>query len=592
MKSSIRNTLKFIPVLLASSTCFAETTDPVVITATRTAQTADNTISPVIVITRTEIERSATSDITDLLRIHAGIDIGRNGGPGQQTSIFIRGTDSNHAVIMIDGVKLNPGTIGTPAIQNIRPEMIERIEIVKGPRSTLYGSDAIGGVINIITRRPKARQTNIRAGAGSFNNRSLTVNSHGEVSPGLRAGLVLDALKTDGFPTRSTSGLESAYDNTSLQFYLKKKLAKGDIEFSHWTSTGKTEYLDFFLNPVSQDYRNSTSSIGLNHSMGENWNSKVKIAQMKDFIDQNQGSDYAHTTRNTLDWQNDIQVNANNLFTGGLYLSSEKARAVSFGTILNVDTTVNAAFAQNDFTRGAHHAVTGVRYTDHETFGSNTDWNLEYAYKINSNWTFTSGIATGFRAPDATDRFGFGGNPALKPEESTNKEIGLRYRKGSHKAQINAFHNKIKNLVVYNTTTSLNENLEAARIKGIELSYKYQVKHWALGAEAIVQDPENLTNGKQLARRAERTLALSANYLQPAYNLGLQVVGTSERPDSDFSSTINGGYALVNILGGYQYSKQLTFRGRIENLLDKHYELASTYRTAERSFFAEMNYQF
>lgn len=581
-----------VPVLFCSSLALAETADPVVITATRTTQTADNTITPMTVITRSEIEQSATSDITDILRFHAGIDIGRNGGPGQQTSIFIRGTDSNHVVVMIDGVKINPGTIGTPAIQNIRPEMIQRIEIIKGPRSTLYGSDAIGGVINIITRKPQKKDIRIKASAGSFKTGAFSFSAHGKASSDIQAGIVLDTLQTDGFPARTTSSINAGYDNKSLQFYLRKKMRRGDIELNHWTSKGNTQYLDFFLNPIDQDYKNSTTSVGIRLVPNNKWSSKLKIAQAKDFIDQSQSSDYAHTSRNSLDWQNDIQLNANNLLTGGVYLSSEKVRALSYGTGINENTTVNAVYFQNNYTTGNHHIVAGLRYTDHENFGGNITGNLEYAYKLTANWTVTSGIATGFHAPDATDRFGFGGNPALNPEESTNTELGLRYQKGPHKAQLNLYNNRIDNLIVYNTTTSTNENLQAARIRGMELSYKFRVKHWLLGVEAVAQDPKNLTNGKQLARRAEQSLSLSAYYNQSKYNLGIQALGVGSRPDSDFSSTINGGYALVNLLGSYRYNKKLTLRGRIENLLDKHYELAANYRTAERSFYAEMSYQF
>ena len=134
--------------------------DTIIVTATRTEIPLDQATVPVSVITREDIELSMATDLAELLRFEAGIDIGRNGGPGQATSIFLRGTESNHTLLLIDGVRMNPGTIGGAAIQHISPEVIERVEIVKGARSALFGTDAIGGVINIITRR--AGETSFR----------------------------------------------------------------------------------------------------------------------------------------------------------------------------------------------------------------------------------------------------------------------------------------------------------------------------------------------------------------------------------------------------------------------------------------------
>jgi vitamin B12 transporter len=577
---------------LSTSKVLAQTQQPVVITATRTAQTADNTLSPVIVITRDEINNSSVTEITDLLRMHAGIDIGRNGGPGQQTSIFLRGTDSNHTLVMIDGVKINPGTIGTPAIQNIRLDMIQRIEIVKGPRSTLYGSDAIGGVINIITRRPASKEISLIMGGGSFGTANFSLDSHGTLAKDLKGGISISKLNTEGYPTRTTSTIKRGYTNTSLQTYLRKNIGQSSMEINHWVSSGTTEYLDFFLNPIDQDYRNSVSSLSATFNPTTTWSSQLKLSRMKDLIDQNQGSDFAHTDRNVLDWQNNIQVGEVQLITAGITLSREKTRASVFGTGFNEKTAVNAFYIQDDITQGKHHLLAGIRITDHEAFGNHTTGNLEYGYKLNKAWSFTAGTATGFRAPDSTDRFGFGGTPNLDPEESRNIEIGLRYKQGIHRLEVNAFRNDIDNLIVYNTTTSKVENLEQARITGIETIYKVQLNQWAIQAELIAQDPENVTQSKQLARRAKRTVALSANYNHSLYRYGIQILGTSERPDSDFSSTINAGYAVVNLNGVYRLSKNLSLTGKIDNVLDKKYELAANYNSTERSYHAELRYSF
>ena len=211
---------------------------PIVVTATRTAQIADESLASVIVIDRAQIAQSQAADVAELLRGHAGLDIGRNGGPGQPTSLFMRGTESNHVLVMVDGVKINPGTIGGAALQNIDPELIERIEIVKGPRSALYGSEAVGGVINIITRRAvTGLDGNAYVGAGRYGTRKAGAGLH-KGGGDYRAGIDIGYTDTAGFPTRTASDIASAYDNRSLNVYGGKTFGDNHVELSHWQAGG------------------------------------------------------------------------------------------------------------------------------------------------------------------------------------------------------------------------------------------------------------------------------------------------------------------------------------------------------------------
>ncbi|MCZ6881180.1 MAG: TonB-dependent receptor plug domain-containing protein, partial [Gammaproteobacteria bacterium] len=233
----------------------------IVVTATREKQTLASTLAPVLVIDREEIELSLARDLADLLRFHAGLEISRNGGTGQTTSVFVRGTDSNHVLVMIDGIKINPGTIGGAAIQNIRPQMIQRIEIVKGPRTSLYGSDAIGGVINVITRKADGK-VEFTAGAGRYGayDRGAAVSWRDE---GNALYASFSRFNTDGFPVRTGSNVDRGYDNNSARLQGNTRLGKLDLELSFWQASGTSEYLDFFAQPVSQDYRNQTLTLGL-----------------------------------------------------------------------------------------------------------------------------------------------------------------------------------------------------------------------------------------------------------------------------------------------------------------------------------------
>ncbi len=220
--------------------------ETIVVTATRTEIPLSDAIVPVTVITREDIELSLANDLAELLRFHAGIDLGRHGGPGQTTSVFLRGTESNHVLVLLDGVRVNPGTLGGAAIQHIAPEIIERIEIVAGARSALFGTDAIGGVINIITRRAEDAYVESSVGIGSFDTQTgyVSAGNHSEHS---EFGVTLNWQQTDGYAPRVDSDIERGYDNLSANIYAARRFGDSELGFRHWQTEGKVEYLDFLL---------------------------------------------------------------------------------------------------------------------------------------------------------------------------------------------------------------------------------------------------------------------------------------------------------------------------------------------------------
>jgi vitamin B12 transporter len=277
-------------------------TDTIIVTATRTEIPLDQATVPVSVITREDIELSMATDLSELLRFEAGIDIGRNGGPGQATSMFLRGTESNHALVLVDGVRMNPGTIGSAAIQHVSPEVIERVEIVKGARSALFGTDAIGGVINIITRRANESSFEAGAGGGSFDSRSAFVSA-GTRKGSNRFGATVDWQDTAGFPPREDSDIDRGYDNLTFNLYVARDLDRGEVSVRHWQAEGTVEYLDFFLNPVDQGFRNSTTALQFDNELSDRGASKLVIGYMQDHIEQNQSPDFVESDRLSIDWQ-------------------------------------------------------------------------------------------------------------------------------------------------------------------------------------------------------------------------------------------------------------------------------------------------
>ncbi|HEY5604190.1 MAG TPA: TonB-dependent receptor [Gammaproteobacteria bacterium] len=571
----------------------ADELQPVVVTATRTAQLADQTVTPAIVITRQDIELSQSRDVAELLRFHAGIELSRNGGPGQTTSLFVRGTDSDHVIVMIDGIKINARTVSIAAIQNINPDLIEQIEIVKGPRSSLYGSEGIGGVINIITRKSAQADDIIQAdaGAGTDNTRQLHIGYHTLVK-NARFGIDAKGFKTDGFPTLSNSSTDRGYENNSLNTYVNTALGATQVALAYWTAQGTTEYVTFLGDPVDQDFRNSVGSMSVKSAFGSHGSANLKLSRAIDDIAQNQSDDQAKTTRNAVDFQSDFDINGNNLLSAGWYYAEEKVDYVSFGSALpeaGRNNIVKAVFLQDDFKFAANHLVAALRYTDDKNFGDETTYNLDYGYSFSPQLRLLAGVGTGFRAPSPVDRYGFGGNPDLKAETSQNFELGSRYQPDNHHSfSASLFQNDIDNLINYNFATSALENIGRTRIRGLELGYQLRRQNWSSRMEILFQDPHDRDTGDRLLRRAKRILTAAVQYQKSAHTIGMDLLATSDR--EDFDATLPS-YGLVNFNYTYRLNPAWQFKTHIENLFDKEYQLASGFNAQDRFIMLSVAYQ-
>ncbi len=564
------------------------------VTATRTETAVSDVLAPVILIDRDDLERSLAPDISALLQFHAGIDIARNGGPGQTTSVFIRGTDSNHATVLVDGVRINPGTIGAAQIQNVSPDVVDRIEIVKGPRSTLYGTDAIGGVINIITRRYPTSGFDASIGYGRYDTREASFSGGFRGEKG-ELGITGVWLDTQGFPAQSLSNVDSGFENQSFSVRGHTSLGTTELGARVWYSEGTTEYLDFFLTPVSQDFR--TASAAADIAFGTDaWKSHLTLSRIEDDIEQNQSPDLARTRRNALDWQNDLRFDANQLLTAGVLLSRENTDSLVFGTGFDEDTSVNMGYVQDRIDIDRHHVLLALAYTDHETFGGETTWNAEYGLDVGAGTRVIFLAGTAFRAPDSTDRFGFGGNPDLDPESSRNLEVGVHQQLGANQLiTLNAFRNDIDDLIEFVVTDPVtfegqNQNIDRVRIEGLELAYQIRAADWSLRAEAIAQNPRDLTNHEPLLRRAKRSGTVSLTKAFGLHEFGLDMLMTGAR--EDFGGVRLEPYTLLNLYGRFALTPAWSVQVRLENALDEQYELASTYNTAGRSLFVATRYEF
>jgi len=582
-----------VPLCLLSGALHAEL-GPIVVTGTKTEVPQARSAVPVEVITSEQIRNSAATDAADLIQLYSNVDLARNGAYGKTTSIFIRGAESNHTLVLIDGVKMNPGTIGLAALQNISPDIIERIEIVKGPRSSLYGSDAIGGVINIITRKKiEGAQLNIVAGAGEDNTTKTGVSAlYGNET--LSTGVTVEQFDTDGIRITEASEENSGYDNQTINAFFDFQAGRSDFRFSYWEAKGNTEYYAFA--DLDQDFKNSVGSAVWDYALNGNISSHLRISTITDDIDQNQENflaelDFADTDRDEIEWKLDYLTDSSWIYSLGILKSEESVNARSFGTRIDEDTDINAAYImlQNQSENSSYDIV--VRQTDHEDFGNQTTWNIDYRYWVSAGTNVYVGAGEAFRAPDATDRFGSIGNPDLDPERSETIEFGIEHRLSENDIlSITYFANRIKDLIEPNATFTRVENIEKAKITGIEINLQGQQERWHYAVSLLAQNPENTELNETLSRRAKNRINTQVSYRQDRWQAGGNLLRVGKRDNSSFDTIVLERYEIANVFARYDITPSFSLSAKIENLFDKNYETAAGFNTKGRTAYAELAY--
>jgi vitamin B12 transporter len=569
----------------------------VVITATRTATTVDELAVPVIVITREEIERALASDLASLLVGRSGIEIARTGGPGQPAAIFLRGTESDHTTVLLDGVRINPGTIGGAPLQNIQPESIERIEIVKGARSSLYGTDAIGGVINIITRAGATPGASLYASAGRYATQVVAGDASGMLSEHFGAGASYAYQRSDGFPPLEGSTDPGDYNNQSANAQLRYVASDAlTLRAQLWHASGKSAYSEFGT-PAQEDFLDASYAVVADWKGGADAHAKLIASRAIAEVEQRQTPDFDRTRRDALDAQYSWRTDPVQEWTIGTVVANEHTQSLSFGLPYDVHTHTTLAFLQDQLHEGANDLLLAVGYNHHETFGSHTTWNLEYGHSFNPVWRATVALGTAFHAPDSTDLYGYGGNAALNPEVSRQGQVGLQWQPSSQQyLRLSAFENDIDDLidlVLIDPVTFYYQaqNVERSRIRGAELEYQWQGAAWQVRSHYTLQDPQNLTTGQQLLRRSHYNFGFGTQYDHGPLNFIAELQLTGPRTDFvGFDLGTVGGYTLINLGVGYQLAQQWSVQARLDNALDRHYEQVSGYNTAGRSLTLAMRF--
>lgn len=558
----------------------------VVVTASRVAQSADELLADVTVIDREEIERAGQSTLTELLQRQPSVEISSNGGAGKQSSVFLRGTNSDHVVVLVDGLRINSATLGTTSFEAIPLAQIERIEILRGPASSLYGADAIGGVIQIFTKRGKGDPTmSAFAGYGRYKTKRAEAGLSGS-SESTRYAINISSQDTDGFSAKKVkSGLDAdsdPYRNLSLSASISHQLAEGhELAAQYFYSDGHSDY---DCNNITCNNDQLLRSYGLTsrNRILNNWNSTLKIGMgVDESEDHSAFPGKFRTEQRQYTWQNDLTLPA-----GILTLAYDRLEQEVSGTT-DYDVTSrdnNGWLASYLVYAGPHSLQASLRRDDNSQYGSHTTRGLSYGYRFTPAWSASASYGTAFKAPTFNQLYfpGFG-NPDLEPETSRNREVSLRYHAGRVRAGMTAFYNEIENLIAFSGPPSgFNPiNVSEARLRGVTLDGGWQfTNYWHLGGNLTVQSPRDRDTDTLLPRRAQRHGTLSLDYREDRLQTGMEVVASSERYNNLANTKRMAGYALVNLTASYALRPEWKIEARLNNLLDKDYILAYTGNSA------------
>lgn len=569
--------------------------EPVVVTATRTARTVDDTLASVTVLSRKDIERSQAKSVPELLRAVPGAQLGTSGGYGKQTSMFLRGTNSNHVLVLIDGLRVGSVRDGAAAWSLLPIDQIERIEIVRGPHSALYGSDAIGGVVQIFTRQASGHFAEV--GAGGHDTREVSVGVAGR--PGsARYNVSADRFSTDGinatrpvgpFPINEPD--TDGYENDSISARLGYRFTNAtDIEGHFLSARGHTRYDG---DPNETDFVQQAGGVRLGFSPIAAWRSTLNAGVSEDDADNFKDgvfSSTSKTTRRTASWQNDFTLSDRQMLTVGVdYLNDELAATEDY-TVKERDN--KGAFAQHQIDFGRPDLLIALRRDDNEQFGTHDTGHAAFGYELTDALRARIAYGTAFRAPTFDDLyldlpvFNYHGNPDLKPEESETIELGLSHKGTQASWEVNAYHTSIENLIVYDIDTV--RNLNRATIDGLETLLSTRLGHWSTQAQVTWLRARDEATDDWLPRRARVAGSVTIEREIGRHVIGADVFGQGRRYDS---ATRLPAYGLINARYQRNLGDNLSMQVRLENVLDEDYELVSGYRTLGRTLFVSFAYR-
>ena len=602
MKSRVpfRRPLVLTLSLCAASPAFAQgasaSLPETVVTANRTPTRVDSLVSDVTVIERADIEKMAGQTLTEVLVRAAGVQMATNGGRGKSGNIFIRGSESRHTILLIDGVRYGSATAGTPVWSGLPLDAIERIEVLKGPGSSLYGSDGVGGVVQIFTRKG-------REGFHPSAFVTLGSDSFSQVGAGLSGGqgaltysIDVSTLSDGGFsttnptvqfgnhnPDRDPLRQRSLNTSVGVEFARDWKLDAGVLY-----SEGTNHYDDGPGRDTHDDFRSQVLRAGVNGRVLPGWKTQFQVSQSEDYAKSIVASflpSHFGTQQNQFLWQNDIDTPIGVVLAGVERLEQKVDSATPYDV---TERSINSAFLGLNGEAGAHSWQFNLRNDRNSQFGDSTTGFVGYGYRLTPALRAHVSHGTSFVAPSFNQLYfpGFG-TPTLQPEEGRNTDLGLSWTQGGHTVKAVYFDNKIRGFIPSGPQPA---NVPRARIEGWTLGYDGSAGAWAWRASLESIDPRNELNGRQLARRSKTQAVLGADYGVGAWKFGGTLLHAGKRYDDANNTFELEAYTTLDLHADYKLSRNWTVQTQLRNLGDEQYETTRGYNQPGRGVFVTLRW--
>ncbi|MDB5828007.1 MAG: TonB-dependent receptor [Variovorax sp.] len=599
------------------------TLNETVVTANRVPQPLSELVGDVSVIDHDTIERAGAVGVADLLKRLPGIEITRNGGPGNATSVFIRGAETRFTAVYIDGVRVDSQSTGGATWESIPLSQIDRIEVLRGPAAAVYGSDAIGGVIQLFTKRGDgAAAPYVGAGFGSYGLRRAEAGISGSAGVGGVFDYALGVtheenrgfdiqpwnkrtVSKDGYTSPDRDGYRTDAANARLGFQItpdqriEASVLYNDQQSRYDTSSRTLPRLpNIFPDDINYN-RLRTAGISWLAKWNDIYSTRVQVTdessvyetepsyystktQLRGYLFQNEFRFGPHLVTATLERREDGLVNAATSLTS---------------KTLDRDRSQNAVSLGYGYVQGPHSLQLHARRDDDSEFGGKTTGSAAYGYAITPQWRATASAGTAFRVPTLYQRFSEYGLSSLKPESSRNVELGLRWTGAATSAGIVAYRNKVDDLITFDSTArgcvsafGCYGNTAHAEYRGVTLSADHRIGDVTLRGSLDFQDPRDLGTDMLLARRSKRHASFGADWQVAGWTLGAEVQTSARRFDDAANTTVLGGYTLLNLVASTQLARDLTLLMRVDNAGDKDYTLARGYAMGGRQGYVGLKW--
>lgn len=585
--------------------------DEIVVTATRAQQKLSDSLAALTVITRREIDASGTVDVPSLLQGIPGVEIAQTGGFGAQTAIRLRGAESDHTLVLVDGLRMNSVSTGTTAIEHLPLAEIERIEIVRGNVSSVYGSEAIGGVVRIFTRKGSGPiRPRIEAGMGTHDHRLLNASIGGELPSGFSLYLGAGQTRSGGFsavkkpfiPTPFVFSAADLDDDESKNSHINLRLGQRVGDRFNWGISALSSWADVEYDGAFSSHADQQLTRYSAHVEGratDAWTTRLTLARSRDNLenDLNGTPGNRYDTRiNQALWENTLNLNQ---YTVRFGLEAQQQKLKSNQIYSQTSRKALSAYAGWGLKLDAHSLDISARYDDYNDFGGHATGRAAYGYQLTPSLKAFAAVANAFKAPTFNDLYldfppFYFANPNLEPERSKNAELGLNYASGGQFIQATLFASHSRDMIVIDPVTfSTTVNLDKSRNYGMELSWNGKLAGMDARTALTWQNPEDAKTGLSLLRRAQRYGSASLSDRIGKFGWRAELIASGSRPDvhvTSFARTKVPGYAVLNLSADYALAKDWKLSGYVLNALDADYSLVHGYAKPGRALRLELAY--